>query len=205
MIRRVASALLAGGLLQAGAFGQTPPPVARPATPAAATPTATAPAATAPAATAPAARGYREPLPTDPAHPQYHAAAHRSIVRHNPLPRRTSYQSNYPYGGSSAGNSNSGAGARSGYSDGGVGRMAEYYDERTLDAPVDFHPVGAGRFDSGGGPNRSEQIAAQQAGTQRSQLTQDTINTYGRPYGAYGAGFGFGLGLSGGLLYNYPN
>lgn len=204
MIRRVASALLVGGLLQAGALGQAPPQIARPDSPPAPNP----PAAATPAP-APAARGYREPLPTDPAHPQYHAAAHRSILRHNPLPRRTSYQSNYPYGGSlgggsPGGNNAAGAVARAGFSDGGVGRVAEYYDEHTLDAPVNYHPNPTGRFDSGGGPDRAEQIAAQQAGTQRAQLTQETINTFGRPYGAYGAGLGFGLGLSGGMLYNYP-
>ena len=191
MIRRVASVLIVGGLLQTGAFGQTAPPsIARPATP-------SAPVAN-------PARGYSEPLPTDPAHPDYHAGAQRSIVRHNPLPRRTSYQSNYSsqnggYGSSSATNS-SGAG----YSTGGVGRVGEYYDNQTLAAPIDYHAVPVGRFDTGGGPNRQEQIQAQQAGTQRANNIQSNINAYGTPYGAMGAGFGYGLGLGGGRLYTYP-
>ena len=199
MIRRVASVLIVGGLLQTGAFGQTAPPlIARPETPPAPAPTSDTPK------TPPLPQGYREPIPTDPAHPNYHAGAHRSIIRHNPLPRRTSYQSNYSNSnggyGSSSGNNQGGAG----YSTGGVGRVAEYYDDQTLATPIDYHAAPVGRFDSGGGPNRSEQIQAQQAGTQRANNIQTNINAYGTPYGAMGAGFGYGLGLGGGRLYTYP-
>ena len=199
MIRRVACALLVGGLLETGAFGQSPPPLI-------AKPVPTSPETSAPAG-APAAPAesslpsYHEPLPTDPAHPNYHPSAHRSIIRHNPLPHRTSYQSNYPYDRSAGGGSSS---SSTGFSTGGVGRTAEYYDNQTLAAPIDHHPVPVGRFESGGGPNRQEQIQAYQAGTQRANSIQNNIQAYGRPYGAMGAGFGYGLGLAGGGLYTYP-
>ncbi len=178
MIRRVVSVLIVGGLMAPWASAQTAP---------------------APAAGGRPAPLY-EPIPTDPAHPNYHAGAHRSIVRHNPLPRRTSYNSYYGSTGSG-----SPGHATSGYSTGGVGRYAEFYDANTPTDQVDRHPVPVARFDSGGGPDRSEQIAAQQVGQQRARNIQDNINDYGRPYGAFGAGFGYGLGLSGGRLYNYPN
>lgn len=198
MILRVASASLVAGLLATGAFGQTTSPsVAKPETAPATPSESTSP------------RGYRDPIPTDPTHPDYHAGAHRSIVRHNPLPRRTSYQSNYPYQdsgnrSSSSSSSSSSQGSRGGFSTAGVGRVAEYYDDRTLAPPIDYHPSPVARFDSGGGPNRQEQIQAQQAGTQRANNIQSNINAYGTPYGAMGAGFGYGLGLGGGRLYTYP-
>ena len=197
MIRRVASVLLVVGLLETGALGQTAPPLI-------ARPDETPPPTPTPAATSSGDfRSFREPIPTDPAHPNYHAGAHRSIVRHNPLPRRTSYQSNYPYQGE--GNS-SGTNNGSHYSTGGVGRIAEYYDNRTLAPEVDHHPVPVAGFDNASGaPNRSEQIQAQQAGAQRTSNIQSNINAYGRPYGAMGAGLGYGLGLGGGGgLYTYP-
>ncbi len=194
MIRRVASAFLVAGLLATGASGQTAPPSI-------AKPEATPPA------TSSSSRGYSEPIPTDPAHPNYHAGAHRSIVRHNPLPRRTSYQSNYPYqdsGNNRSSTSSQGSGSQGGFSTGGVGRVAEYYDNQTLAPPIDYHPSPVARFESGGGPNRQEQIQSQQAGAQRTANIQSNINAYGTPYGAIGAGFGYGLGLGGGRLYTYP-
>ena len=115
-------------------------------------------------------------------------------MRHNPLPRRTSYDSHYS--GSSQG--------RSGYSTMGVGRYGEYYTPNTLAPQVDNHPAQVAGFGNGGIPDRNEQIAAQQAGQARSRDIQDNINAYGRPYGAIGAGFGYGLGLGGGRLYTYP-
>ncbi len=194
MIRRVASASLVAGLLVNGAFGQTAPSSS-------ARPEATSPASSS------SSRGYSDPIPTDPAHPDYHAGAHRSIVRHNPLPRRTSYQSNYPYqnsGNRSSSASSPASGNTGGFTTAGVGRAAEYYDSQTLAPPIDYHPSPVARFDSGGGPNRQEQIQAQQAGTQRANNIQNNINTYATPYGAMGAGFGYGLGLGGGRLYTYP-
>jgi hypothetical protein len=182
MIRRIASVLIVGGLMAPWAMAQAPQgqPGSRP-------PTTLFP-----------------PIPTDPAHPNYNAAAHRSIVRHNPLPPATSYRSYYPY----QNRTSSTNGERGFANPGGVGRYAEYYNENTPRSQVDQHPVPVARFDSGGGPTRADQVAAVQVGQQRARNIQDNINVYGRPYGAYGAGFGYGfgygLGLSGGRLYNYP-
>ena len=183
MIRRVARALLVGGLLGSAASAQTAPPPAAP--PAGAT-TATD-----------AARGFREPIPTDPTHPNYHAAAHRSIMRHNPLPQRNLYQADPAYGGSPTQTSGH-------YSNAGVGRISEYYDDRTLNPAPDRHPVPVAQFGNGGIPDRNEQMRAQQLGEQRTANIQSNINAYGRPYGAMGAGFGYGLGLGGAGLYTYP-
>ena len=199
MIRRVASALLVGGLLGTGALGQTTPPlIAKPGETPPPDPTpSTAPARPGADSSAPApspARGFSEPVPTDPAHPNYHAGAHRSIMRHTPYPPRTARRSSDSSSGQASG----------GFSTGGVGRMSEYYDDRTLSAPVDFHHVPVGSFDSGGGPNRNEQLQAQAAGQQRTSNIQSNINAYGIPYGAAGAGLGFGFGLGSGL-YGYPN
>jgi len=181
MIRRVASVLLFGGLMTPGASAQTGPG-------------STAP--TAPHAPATAA----EPARAATTQPAEHAAANRSIIRHNPLPRRTSDNSYYPYGHSES------TQPSSGYSTGGVGRYAEFYDPNTPTSQVDQHPVPVARFESGGGPDRNEQIAAQQAGQGRARNIQNNINAYGTPYGAYGAGFGYGLGLGGGgRLYGFPN
>ncbi len=204
MIRRIAFVLLVGGLLETGAFGQTAPPlIAKPADTPPPAPTAAAPATS--NHSSGDFRSFREPIPTDPAHPDYHAGAHRSIVRHNPLPHRTSYQSNYPYKGGNGGSGNSSSTNHGGnYSTGGVGRIAEYYDNRTLAPPVDYHPVPVGGFGNGGIPDRNEQLQAQQIGAQRTANIQNNINAYGRPYGAMGAGFGYGLGLGGAGLYTYP-
>jgi hypothetical protein len=183
MIRRIASVLIVGGLMVSWAQAQAPAPQGKAGSP---PPTTLFP-----------------PIPTDPAHPDYNAAAHRSILRHNPLPPATSYRSHYGYGRTSSTN-----GERGFANPGGVGRYAEYYDENTPKSQVDQHPVPVARFDSGGGPTRADQVAAAQVGQQRARNIQDNINAYGRPYGAmgigFGYGFGYGLGLSGGSLYNYP-
>jgi len=190
MIRRVASVLFVGGLMAPWASAQT-----------ASSAGSTQPTASQqPRVASHGPASLSEPTPTDPSHPNYHAGAHRSIVRHNPLPRRASYNSYYPY--SSPGSSH----PSSGFSTGGVGRYAEFYDANTPTGQVDQHPVPVARFDSGGGPDRAEQIAAAQAGQVKARNVQDGINAYGTPYGAYGAGFGYGLGLGGGgRLYGFPN
>ncbi len=175
MIRRVAAFLILGGILVSSGWAQDPPAVQ----PRASTPR----------------ESLSAPIPTDPAHPNYHAGANRSIVRHNPLPYRSSFGS-YRRGYSEGG---------SGYANpGGVGRYSEYYDPNTPTSQVDLHPMPVARFDSGGGPDRAEQIAAYEAGTARSGNLQRHIDAYGAPYGAFGAGFGYGLGLAGGRLYSYP-
>ena len=175
MIRHVASVLVVGGLMASWASAQAPQ-VRQGGLPSQTLP---------------------PPVPTDPAHRDTQATARRTILRQNPSPRSTSYRANPPY--------QSGPSSTRGFSNpGGVGRYAEYYTANTPNSQVDLHPQPTGRFDFGGGPDRSQQIAAAQAGQQRARNIQDNINAYGRPYGAYGAGLGYGLGLSGGLLYNYP-
>lgn len=178
MLRRVASILLVVGWLAPWASAQAP-------------------------SNPPAPPGDRSsgplfpPIPTDPAHPDYHAAAHRSIVRHNPLPRNDSYSSHHPY------KSRESSQGQSGFSNpGGVGRYAEFYDRSTPTSQVDQHPVPVAQFDRGGGPDRAEQISAAEDGQQRARNIQSNINTFARPMGGYG--YGYGLGLSGGNLYNYP-
>lgn len=165
----LASALVLGGVVAFPAIAQD-----RPAAPT----SATAPAAS---TDAPLFR----PIPTDPADPNYHSGSHRTILRHNPVPTRSSYRS----GQGSAGYSNPG----------GVGRYAEHYDANTLAPNPDYHPVPVAKFDSGGGPSRSEQMAAQQIGIQRDRTIMNHIDTYGRPMG-----LGYGLGFAGGLGYAYP-
>ena len=198
MLRRVAFALLVGGLLPTGAPGQVAPQlIAKPADapPPSPTPAASSTGAADAGRSADEAKSFREPIPTDPAHPNYHASAHKSIMRHNPLPHRTSYQ----------GDSSSSASHNGGhYSTGGVGRIAEYYDDRTLSPGPDRHALPVAGFGNGGIPDRNEQIQAQRVGEQRTANIQGNINAYGRPYGAMGAGFGYGLGLGGGGLYTYP-
>ncbi len=82
--------------------------------------------------------------------------------------------------------------------------MAEYYDDRTLAPRSTTTPSPSARSTAAAGPNRNEQIQAQQAGAQRTANIQNNINAYGRPYGAMGAGLGYGLGLGGAGLYTYP-
>lgn len=176
----IASALLAANLVVGSALAQAPPaapvPAATPAPRAQVAPNSDA--------------SLFPPIPTDPADPAYHAGAHRTILRHNPVPQRSASRANVSRTqSSSAGFSNPG----------GVGKYAEYYDQNTLAPNPDYHPAPVARFDSGGGPDRSEQIAAQQVGIQRSRSIQDHIDAYGRPIG-----FGYGLGFAGGLGYAFP-
>src|SRR4051812_20699780 len=105
--RRVASASLVGGLLAAQVGAQAPTP----SSPAVSPPQQPARVAT---------NKFLTPIPTDPSHPDYHPGAHRTILRHNPLPRRTSYNSYYSTG------SNASQGSAGYANPGGVGRYAEY-------------------------------------------------------------------------------
>jgi hypothetical protein len=50
----------------------------------------------------------------------------------------------------------------------------------------------AARFDSGGRPNRSEQLQSQAVGTARYSALQSHIDTYGAPRWGFGMGFGMG-------------
>lgn len=115
-----------------------------------------------------------------PAHirPQAHyPQQRRSVVQHYPYP-----YPEYYHGDSSGGFRNPG----------GRGRYAEYFP-----AGDDYHdrtatdPVRRAKFDQGGGaPDRAEQIAAYNAGTQRYNAIQRSIDSYARPY--WGVGFGAG-------------
>ncbi|WP_435021407.1 hypothetical protein TA3x_002358 [Tundrisphaera sp. TA3] len=177
---RIASALLVGGLMTAHVGAQSPAPTSTPPPAPARTP---APDPGDPSSLFP-------PIPTDPSQPGYHAGAHRTILRHNPIPQRSSYRSS---------ETQSQQGSARFSNPGGVGRYSEYYDQRTLDAPADYHANPVAKFDSGGGPSRSEQIAAQQVGNQRARNIQDHIDAYGRPIG-----FGYGIGFAGGMGYAFP-
>jgi hypothetical protein len=109
--------------------------------------------------------------------PAHYPQQRRSIVHHNPYPYPAYY-----HGDQQGGFRNPG----------GRGRYAEYY------APGDdFHdqtardPVQRAKFDQGGGaPDRAEQIQAYNAGTQRYNSIQRSIDSYARP--AWGMGFGVG-------------
>ena len=126
--------------------------------------------------------------------------ANRTTDRLDPLPRRAStFRQTNPYARGEL------LMDRGRYANpGGVGRRPEYYTANTLASQATRQQAAAARFDRGGGPDRYQQIAAFQAGQQRARNVQDNINAYGRPYGAFGAGFGFGFGLYGGGLYGYP-
>jgi hypothetical protein len=120
-------------------------------------------------------------IPTDPSHPDYYEPAHRSVIRHNPLNERYSY-------GSSQGNQNPGF-----RNPGGVGRNAEYYPagDKFDSEGVHFKPA---QFDQGpAATSRSAQIASYNAGTQRYNAIQRSINSYARP--------SFGIGFGGGVFY----
>ncbi|WZO96415.1 hypothetical protein EP7_003408 [Isosphaeraceae bacterium EP7] len=120
-------------------------------------------------------------IPTDPAHPDYYEPAHRSVIRHNPLNER------YSYGGTQ---DDQAPGYRN---PGGVGRNAEFYP-----AGDRFQNEGAklkaAQFDQGpAATQRSAQIASYNAGTQRYNAIQGSINSYARP--------NFGIGFGGGVFY----
>ena len=119
----------------------------------------------------------------DHVRPQAHYAhQRRSVVHHYPYP-----YPQYYHGEDQAGFRNPG----------GQGRYAEYYapgDEQRLANAKD--PVQRAKFDQGGGaPDRAEQIAAYNAGTQRYNSIQRSIDNYARPY----YGYGFGVGGFGGF------
>jgi hypothetical protein len=186
MIRRVAFALLVGGVIGHPASAQAPSGAvhATPQSPARRELSDVPPPPPVPA-DLPRIR------PEDRANP---ASAKRSITRLKPLPRRAS----------SLQEIDSRALVGRFANPGGVGRYSEYYTANTPTSQVDLHPVRVAGFDQGGGPNRAEQIAAFRAGQVRAANIQNNINAYGRPYGAFGAGFGFGFGLGAGRLYGYP-
>ena len=117
------------------------------------------------------------PIPVEPNHPNYYEPAHKSVMRHDPLPP----------------SADRGWGVRN---PGGVGRVAEYYppDNKFQNANAG---VPVARFDSGGGPNRAEQQASQALGIARANSIQDNINHY-----AGGIGYGYGFGFGGG---GFPN
>ncbi|WP_165250010.1 hypothetical protein [Paludisphaera soli] len=117
------------------------------------------------------------PYPAHVRPPAHYPQQRRSIVHHNPYP-----YPEYYHGDQQGGFRNPG----------GRGRYAEYYS-----AGDDFHdrtardPVQRAKFDQGGGaPDRAEQIAAYNAGTQRYNSIQRSIDSYARP--AWGMGFGVG-------------
>lgn len=120
------------------------------------------------------------PIPVEPSHPNYYAPAHKTVVRHNPLP-----QSDHSWGVRNPG---------------GVGRYAEYYppDNKFQNANA---RVPVAKFDTGEGPNRAEQQASQSLGIQRANQIQGNINSYSR----MSYGYGFGLGGGGGGVYGFPN
>jgi hypothetical protein len=103
----------------------------------------------------------------------------RSIVHHYPYP-----YPGYYHGDDSAGFRNPG----------GVGRHAEYYPPGDR-FQVEQDPIRVARFNEGGYPSRSEQLAAQQVGIQRYNSIQNHIDNYARPY----FGYGFGVGRFGGF------
>jgi hypothetical protein len=200
MIRRVVLALIVVGVVSPGASAQSAPATMPPASPSPSPPVLATPQAPPMPAVAEAPPPPPKPVPASRPNDQASstAAAQRSIARLNPLPRQTStFQETNQYARREA-LMDQGRFANPG----GVGRTPEYYTANTPITQMDQRPVPVARFDQGGGPNRAQQIAAFRAGQMRTQNIQNNINAYGRPYGAYGAGFGFGFGLSGaGGLY----
>ena len=187
MIRRVAFAPLAVGMLAQAALGQAPSKAVRP--------TPQAPAIVVdrsdlpPPPPVPVALDRRDDPPQPP------------TPRTNPLPRRASVTADANANATATTRRDAAASTGRFANPGGVGRYAEYYTANTLAPQVDFHAKAPPRFDRGAGPDRAAQVAAFQVGQQRTANIQNNINAYGRPYGAYGAGFGFGFGLATGGLY----
>jgi hypothetical protein len=73
----------------------------------------------------------------------------------------------------------------------GEGRLADF----TTPGETFQNPGGrrtAARFDSGGRPNRSEQLQSQMVGIQRYSALQSHIDKYGTPRFGFGMGFGMG-------------
>ena len=139
------------------------------------------------------------PLPISPEELARKAEAKRSIARPNSLPRRDPVSSPK---GSAADDRRDPLDERGRYANpGGVGRYAEYYTANTPTSQYERQPRPAARIGNGGVPDRASQIAAFQAGQMRTRNIQNNINTYGRPYAAYGFGLGYGIGLGAGGLY----
>ncbi len=112
---------------------------------------------------------YFPPIPVQPSHPNYYEPAHRSVMRHDPLP---------PASDRSWGVRNPG----------GAGRMAEYYPPENKFQNANAR-VPVATFDSNN--TRAEQQASQALGIQRANSIQNNINHYAGGIG-YGYGFGFG-------------
>jgi hypothetical protein len=77
---------------------------------------------------------------------------------------------------------------------GGVGRMEEYYPPYNQFQNGGHDPTVRAGFNQGL-PTGSveEQAMAYNAGTARYQAYQNSIDTYARPLGGYGFGYGFGV------------
>lgn len=121
-------------------------------------------------------------LPSVPDHIQPQAQRphrRRSIVHHYPYP-----YPGYYHGDETAGFRNPGHATR----------YAEYYPPGNH-FQVENDPVRVARFNEGGYPSRSEQLAAQQIGIQRYNSIQNHIDNYARP----SFGYGFGVGGFGGF------
>ncbi len=108
----------------------------------------------------PPAGGPPQPAATTPSRP-----ARKSIVHHYPYP----YPSYY-HGDDRAGYRNPGH----------QGRYLENYPPGNQ-FQENNDPVRPARFDQGGGPNRAEQLAAQQVGIARYNSIQGHIDTLARP------------------------
>jgi len=98
--------------------------------------------------------------------------------------RRRSIVHRYPQQGDNS--DNSAPGFRN---PGGRGRKEEFYQagDKFQSQEGVKDPVGVAKFDQGGGPNRQEQLQAQQVGIQRGNSLQNHIDNMARPY--YGVGF----------------
>lgn len=123
-------------------------------------------------ASAPAARYGVTP---DYVKPQAHQPhRRRSIVHHYPYPYPGAYYNDDTAGFRNPGN---------------VGRHAEYYlpGDRFQ---VERDPVRVARFNQGGYPSRSEQLAAERVGISRYNSIQQHIDNYAMPRFGYGFGYG---------------
>jgi hypothetical protein len=197
MIRRVVFASIVIGSLAPRAMAQAGPGSTQPPTPSPSTPVYASPQSP--------PRAELAEVPPPPPRPvvaskpeDQSVAAKRSITRQNPLPHQKTASRVSDSASRRDPLSSEGRFANPG----GVGRFSEYYTANTLSGSPGMHQAYLARFDRGGGPDRAEQIAAFRAGQMRTANIQNNINAYGRPYGAYGAGFGFGLGLSGAAGFN---
>jgi hypothetical protein len=196
MIRRVAFALILGGLLAPEVRAQiastaTPAAVANPNSGSTPSPQAISPAQPQPQ---PAPSDLLPPPPPTPvAIPDRQANAPQAA---GPAQNQAGHAALGAIG-NGRGNARRPAEAQGRFANpGGVGRYSEYYTPNT---PMWGHPGSsihpAAGFGRGGGPTRQDQIEALRVGQYRTQNIQNNINAYGRPIG-FGIGFGFG-GLGG--------